>query len=288
MTKHKIAQYSIQSQQDIQFYYTGTEQCIAGQSWGPAIKQCYKIFYIHSGKGIYRTVDRTYHLSKGHVFLLSPYVVSFFQADGEEPWNFSWVAFGGGIVKDYLRQAGFTPENPVISSDREQEIRQCFNRLFDANQRYYSKPLQLTSALYAFLALVLESSENEPAILQNSNIKDVYVAQAISFMKNNYTRNITIEEMAQTLGLNRKYLASLFKAAMGMPPQHYLGELRLSKACGLLTDTSLSIKEIAYSVGYTGQLHFTRMFKKMYGISPSQYRDSGHGIGAGPCEERTM
>lgn len=273
MANHKIAQYSIEAQQDIQFYYTGTEQCVGDQFWGPAIKQSYKIFYIHSGKGIYRVGDETYHLSQGHVFLISPYVVSFFQADEKEPWNFSWVAFGGGIVQDYLRQAGFTPDNPVITCDRELEIRQCFNKLFDANQQVYSKPLQLTSALYAFLALLLESSQQESSFSQQKTMKDLYVAQAISFMKNNYARTITIEEMAQTLGLSRKYITSLFKAAIGTPPQHYLGEIRLSKACELLTSTSLSIKEIAYSVGYTDQLHLSRMFKKLHGISPSQYRD---------------
>ncbi|OAS17027.1 AraC family transcriptional regulator [Paenibacillus oryzisoli] len=273
MVNHTIAQYSIEAQQDIQFYYTGTEQCVPGQSWGPAIKQNYKIFYIHSGKGIYRVGKETYHLSQGHVFLISPYVLSFFAADEVNPWNFSWVAFGGGIVQDYLRQAGFTPDNPVISCDRELEIRQCFNKLFDANQQFYSKPLQLTSALYAFLALLLESSQQEPPFQQQKTMKDMYVAQAISFMRNNYARHLTIEEMAHTLGLSRKYITSLFKAAIGTPPQHYLGEIRLSKACELLTNTSLSIKEIAYSVGYTDQLHLSRMFKKLYGISPSQYRE---------------
>ncbi|MGG1517857.1 AraC family transcriptional regulator [Paenibacillus oryzisoli] len=275
MAQHTIAQHRIQAQQDIQFYYTGTEQCVPGHAWGPAIKDHYKIFFIHSGKGIYRVGEETFRLGRGHVFLISPYVVSFFQADLEEPWSFSWVAFNGGIVKSYLEQAGFTPSSPVITCDREQEIRECFNQLFDANQRYYSKPLQMTSALYAFLALVLETARKEPSPALNGSMKDAYVAQVISFLQNNYMRTMTIEEMAHSLGLNRKYMAGLFKAVTGTPPQQYLGELRLRKACELLTDTSLSIKEIAYSVGYLNQLHFTRMFKRAYGVAPSEYRVQG-------------
>ncbi|WP_083814256.1 AraC family ligand binding domain-containing protein [Paenibacillus curdlanolyticus] len=117
--------------------YTGTEQCASGQSWGPGVKDSYKLFYVHSGKGILRVQEKTFRLAIGHVFLLSPNVLSFYQADEEEPWTFSWVAFDGGIVPEYLKQAGFTLDCPVIRCDREQEIRQCFNQLFDANQYYY-------------------------------------------------------------------------------------------------------------------------------------------------------
>lgn len=275
MMKRTIAQHHIQAQQDIQFYYTGTEQCAPGQSWGPAIKDHYKLFFVHSGRGIYRSEEMTFEIRKGHVFLISPYVVSFFQADREEPWNFSWVAFNGGIVQEYLAQAGFTPASPVITCDREQEIRQCLSQLFDANQRYYSKPLQMTSALYAFLAVVLENARKDASSAQPGSQMEAYVAQAVAFMNNNFMRTMTIEEMADSLGLNRKYMAGLFKAAKGIPPQQYLGELRLRRACELLTGTSLSVKEIAYSVGYANPLHFTRMFKQTYGVAPTGYRTRG-------------
>ncbi|MFC4099734.1 AraC family transcriptional regulator [Paenibacillus xanthanilyticus] len=275
MTIHKIAHHKIQDQQDIQFHYTGTEQCAPGQSWGPGIKDSYKLFYIHSGTGLLRIRDTAFRIDKGHVFLLSPGVLSFYQTDEKDPWNFSWVAFDGAIVPDYLKQAGFTPDCPVIRCDREQEIRQCFNRLFDANQHYYSKPLQMTSALYAFLALVLESARQEPSAFMTGTAKDHYISQAVRFLANNYTEAITVADMARNLGLNRKYMTELFKEAVGMPPQQYLGQLRISKASELLTETSLSVKEIAYSVGYANPLHFSKMFSQRYGRSPSAYRKLG-------------
>jgi AraC-like DNA-binding protein len=272
MHAHKIAHRLIETQQDIQFYYTGTEQCVPGHSWGPGIKDHYKILYVHSGKGIYRIGEEVYHLSKGFAFLLFPDRVAYYQADQDDPWSYSWVAFNGSQAKPYLLAAGFSPEHPVIACSKDQEIRQCLSRLFDAHQQCYSKPLQMTSALYAFLALVLESA-GEPPVSQSGRTKDSYVAQAVSFMETNYSRSVTIEEMAHALGLNRKYLTSLFKSATGMPPQQYLCRYRMDKACGLLSETSLSIKEISYSVGYADQLLFSRMFKKAYSMSPSQYRD---------------
>ncbi|WP_273545580.1 helix-turn-helix domain-containing protein [Paenibacillus caui] len=128
--------------------------------------------------------------------------------------------------------------------------------------------------MYAFLSILLEPSPKEACLPQKHQIKNAYVKQAICFIKANYSRPITIEELAQTLGLNRKYFAELFKSAAGMPPQQYLSRYRMSKACELLESSELSIKEIAYSVGYTDQLLFSRMFKKIIGMSPSDYRVS--------------
>ncbi|WP_144266659.1 helix-turn-helix domain-containing protein [Paenibacillus curdlanolyticus] len=81
--------------------------------------------------------------------------------------------------------------------------------------------------------------------------------------------------MAKSLGLNRKYITDLFKEVVGMPPQQYWGQLRINKACELLTATSLSVKEIAYSVGYSNQLHFTKKFKQSCSMSLSDYRKAG-------------
>lgn len=274
MNTHRIAQHLIDTRQDIQFYYTGTEQCTPGHSWGPGLKDHYKIHYIHSGQGIYRSGEETYRLGKGCAFLMTPDRVAYYQADRNNPWSYSWVAFNGSQARAYLEQAGLTAEHPVITCNKDPEIRQCLNRLFDANQQYYSKPLQMSSALYAFLALILESAAPASAGSAGSRAKSAYVDQAINFMELNYSRSITMEELAHALGLNRKYIASLFKTDVGVPPQQYLCRLRMNKACELLSGTTLTIKEIAYSVGYADQLLFSRMFKKTIGVTPSQYRTS--------------
>ncbi|GGA32229.1 AraC family transcriptional regulator [Paenibacillus physcomitrellae] len=269
---HKIAQHYIDAGQDIQFYYTGTEQCLPGHSWGPGIKDHYKILYIHSGQGIYRTPRETHRLSAGQAFLLTPGELCFYQADETDPWNYSWVAFNGSQAEHYLRQGGFTHEHPVISCSRDAEIRACLNHLFDANQQPYSNPLRVASALYAFLSILLEPDVHEAALPQKQQIHNDYVRQGICYIQRHYTQPITIENMASALGLHRKYIAQLFKASTGLPPQQYLTRYRMEKACELLSQTALSIKEIAFSVGYADQLLFSRMFKKTTGYSPTDFR----------------
>lgn len=78
--------------------------------------------------------------------------------------------------------------------------------------------------------------------------------------------------MSASLKLDRKYLSALFKRTVGLPPQQYLLNFRIAKACELLAESSCTVGEIARSVGYQDPLLFSRMFKRVKGCSPKDYR----------------
>jgi transcriptional regulator GlxA family with amidase domain len=84
----------------------------------------------------------------------------------------------------------------------------------------------------------------------------------------------TVEEMARIVDLSRPHLQKLFKANTGISPVAYLKDVRLQRACELLESTFLQIKRIGYETGHGNDSHFTRDFKKKYGMTPSQYRKS--------------
>ena len=91
-------------------------------------------------------------------------------------------------------------------------------------------------------------------------------------MENNYAREITVEELAGICKLNRSYFSKLFKDNMGCPPQEFLIRLRMAKAAERMQVTSDSIGDVAVMCGYPNQLHFSRAFKKRYGLSPREWR----------------
>ena len=72
--------------------------------------------------------------------------------------------------------------------------------------------------------------------------------------------------------LSFQLMNSFFKDMIGQSPQDFLIRYRMSKATSLLTSTSLSIGDISVQVGYPNQLHFSRAFRNIYGMSPRQYR----------------
>jgi transcriptional regulator GlxA family with amidase domain len=99
------------------------------------------------------------------------------------------------------------------------------------------------------------------------------VQRVIELMEKDPSRNFTLGEMAESANLSAPYFCYLFKSMTGMPPARYLKSLRMQQAATLLTTTFLSVKEIVKRVGGNDESHFVRDFKRMYGKTPSAYRN---------------
>ena len=100
------------------------------------------------------------------------------------------------------------------------------------------------------------------------------VKQVIELMKGDPSRNFTLGKMAESVNLSPPYFCYLFKTITGVPPAKYLKSLRLQQSATLLTTTFLSVKEIVRHVGLADESHFVRDFKRYYGKTPTEYRNS--------------
>lgn len=111
------------------------------------------------------------------------------------------------------------------------------------------------------------------------NLPDNYsqeITQAISYIQGNYNRKISLASVSEYVGLSSGYLCRIFKEETGVSINAYINNLRMTKAGELLKDKNSFIKEVAISVGFEDQLYFSRLFKRYYGVTPSEYRSSGH------------
>lgn len=99
------------------------------------------------------------------------------------------------------------------------------------------------------------------------------VKRVIELMQGDPSRTFSLGDMAESVNLSPPYFCYLFKSITGVPPAKYLKSLRLQQAATLLTTTFLSVKEIVSRVGGTDESHFVRDFKRMYGVTPSEYRN---------------
>ena len=98
------------------------------------------------------------------------------------------------------------------------------------------------------------------------------VERVIELMQGDPSRNFSLGKMAQAVNLSAPYFCNLFKSITGVSPAKYLKSLRMQHSAVLLTTTFLSVKEIARQVGLADDSHFVRDFKRMYGVTPSEYR----------------
>ena len=100
----------------------------------------------------------------------------------------------------------------------------------------------------------------------------VYIRQARATLEENFDKNITIPQLARQVGINEAKLKEGFRELYNQSIHNYLQQLRLEKAKQLLLTTNMSVSDITYEIGYSHVTHFTTLFKKEIGLTPTEWR----------------
>jgi AraC family transcriptional regulator len=135
--------------------------------------------------------------------------------------------------------------------------------------RLYGEALSLALAAYLFQRY---SVELEPASRDRLALSPGQVARIREYIRTNLARDIALTELADQLNLSPHYFSMLFKRALGVSPHHYVLRERIAQAQRLLAASRISISEVALSLGFSDQSHFSQAFRKMTGTTPKRYR----------------
>lgn len=203
--------------------------------------------------------------------MLFPHQVCTYIADNEIPWEYVWIEFDGLRVKETVELAGLSPDHPVYKA-RYKDLSEIMKSemLYIVNHKEES-PFHLIGHLYLFIDSFVRSATSAQ-INKGNSLRDFYIKEAFSFIEQNFQNDISVEDIASSCGLNRSYFGKIFRENTGKSPQEFLISYRMVKATELLKLTRLSVGDIGNAVGYPNQLHFSRAFKNVYGISPRQWR----------------
>ena len=256
---------------DLNLYQFGWERCVPLHQFGPAIRNHFLFHYIISGKGKLETAGKCFKIEAGQGFLLCPEQISTYYADQEDPWTYAWVEFDGMRARECMTLAGLKELQPVYTpSAAENQMQRLMMNLVDHADK---APMWLIGSCMLLLDELIQTSKTKVED-RSKRVRDFYIKEAIDFIDLNYNRDISVDEIANACGLNRSYFGRLFKETMGQTPQQFLIQYRMIKAEVLLKSSRISIGEVGRSVGYENQLHFSRAFKNVFGVSPRQYRSS--------------
>ena len=262
---------------DLGLYPYGWEQCTPSHSFGPAARNHFLFHYVISGTGLLladdsKGVTQTYPIKSGQGFMLFPGQISTYVADKELPWEYTWLEFDGLKVHEMVEIAGLTRDAPIYHA-KSKELRQnMMAEMLYIAQNSDKSPFHLIGHLYLFLDYFTRSTATM-RLKQDGRLRDFYVKEALSFIEQNFQNDISVEDIAGFCGLNRSYFGKIFRDTIGKSPQEFLMSYRMQKATELLKLTQLNINDIGNVVGYPNQLHFSRAFKNIYGISPRQWRN---------------
>ncbi|WP_312645221.1 AraC family transcriptional regulator [Hydrogenoanaerobacterium sp.] len=249
-------------------YNCGFQKCESGYTWGPALRDHYLIHYVTAGKGTYKVNNNIYEVHAGMMFAVFESSVVSYSADEKDPWEYYWVGFNGADAERLVKLSPLRKEAPVLNAKGNDVFQSA---LLDIYRNAGSGPAdeaRMVGYLYLFLSHLIALSAGNA---KYSSSSAVYVENALKFIRYNYSNKIDICDIAKNIGVSRSHLYRIFVRHLSMSPNEYLAKFRINEACALLRNSSLSIGEIANSVGFDDQLYFSRVFKKYKGVAPSRY-----------------
>lgn len=262
---------------DLSLYQFGWEHCEPSHLYGPAARNHYLFHYVISGTGQLmaddsKGVTQTYQIRSGQGFLLSPGQISTYVADQKIPWEYAWLEFDGLRVRELLGLTTLSVDQPVYHSNSKELREQMMNEMLYIVQHAEESPFHLIGHLYLFFDYLTRSAASR-SLIKGGRLQDFYIKEALVFIEQNFQNDISVEDIAARCGLNRSYFGKIFRNELGKSPQEFLISYRMTKATELLKLTRLSISDIGNAVGYPNQLHFSRAFKNVYGVSPKEWRN---------------
>lgn len=172
-----------------------------------------------------------------------------------------------------IETAGLSPEHPVYHASHKDLRESMAEEMTYISDHSSASPFHLIGHLYLFIDYLARSSVSTQ-MSSSGKVRDFYIKEALNYIEQNFQNDISVEGIAAFCGLNRTYFGRIFKDTVGKSPQQFLLNYRMTKAAELLKLTKLSISDIGNAVGYPNQLHFSRAFKNVYGISPREWRNN--------------
>lgn len=180
------------------------------------------------------------------------------------------VKNGLEVMKE-AKSAGIHPVTVILSGYDEFRFAQQAIRY--GAREYLLKPCRSSDILKKLHELADELAGREPMVPEEGDgVKNPAVSKAVEYMKEHYHENLTGQQAADAAGISAGYLSTLFSQHLGCGFVDYLNEIRIEHACIYLEQSLLKTYEIAYKVGFHDEKYFSRVFKKVKGVSPSEYR----------------
>lgn len=233
--------------------FLGEHRCPGGYTFGPAVRMYWLLHFVISGKGKYYVGDREFTLVPGEAFLIKPNEITTYQADNEDPWHYIYIAFDANIK--HLNTLPY-----IIRNDSITEIMTGIN-----NSEDYNNEMSAISKIWDIIGCLCGDSLIEEDVS--------YSAKAIDFIKKHYMEDISVQSIANNLGLDRSYFSNVFKYDTGKSPKQYLIAFRMAQAMELLYTEHYPLSTIAVSVGYSDIFTFSKAFKNYYGVPPQRFRE---------------
>lgn len=232
----------------------------------PAMRETYGLFLVTAGKGIFIIDGIEYPVKRGNSVMLFPYSSISVKAYPNIMFEYKWVELTGFEIAVMISRTNFSKSRPVAPEIPVESLFQYFDVCDDNSDTVYAA-CRTNGKVLILLSYYIQYYPS-----RKSTDTD-YIMQARDYIERNFRDvSCTVKSVADKVQIDRTYLYRLFKEETGFSVIEYINNCRIGRACTMLNNTDVQIKDVALSVGFSDQLYFSKVFRKLKGITPTEYR----------------
>ncbi len=231
------------------------------------------LIYCIDGKGTLMCDERNDRVRQGDIVLLEKGRPHAYKADSKQPWTIYWLHFNGRLAENFFRHTQMY--SPILSIGVQPRVVRIFDGLSELRRSAYrlEEFIQGCHQLQAMLSyLALLQRQHRP-----QGGKGLDWERLRATMQERVHGQLKLDELAASVNLSKYHFIKKFKSWSGQSPIQYFINMKIQRACYLLDSSAKPVKQIAAAVGYDDPYYFSRIFKKIMGLSPSEYRQLRHG-----------
>ena len=230
----------------------------------------YLFFIVLSGSGELQYNDITYTLKPNDCIFIDckqPYA----HITSDDLWKLKWVHFDGqsmpAVYNKYVSRGG----EPAFSVEQPEQYINLLDDIFTiASSDDYIRDMKINEKLSSLLTLIMSKSWN-PGKAQSAP-KRSELSAIKAWLDNNYSTRVSLDELANQFYIDKYYLSKIFKEKYGITINTYVSQKRITAAKQLLRFSDKTIEQVGCEIGITDTNYFTRLFRKIEGITPGEYR----------------
>lgn len=241
-------------------------------TWRPKGRLDYQLLYIVSGKGHFYFHGEDRVVYAGRMVLIQPRQEQHYEYFGEDKPEVYWVHFTGSDVKNILRSYNIPMDDPIFYSGASSTYSYLFKEMINELQNCKTGYEDLLTMYLRQIFLLVQRTRQEERPTVSTYIQEE-MEFARRYFNEHYNEPISIQEYAESRNMSVCYFQRNFKQIVKHTPMQYLLTIRVNNAASLLETTDYSMAEIAAIVGYEDPLYFSRLFRKIKGVSPRDYRN---------------
>lgn len=231
----------------------------------------YLFFIVLDGSGTLTYEKEEFQLKKGDCVFIDC-KRSYSQKTEQDLWSLQWIHFNSihmdAIYQKYLAHNG-SPCFLTKKSDLYGSILTDIYQIADSPDPITD--IRISEKLSTILTLLMEETVNP--LLTPLSSKKYLLKEIKTYLENHYTEKILLDDLSKKFFINKFYLTRIFKEYYGVSIYNYILQLRITQSKKLLRFSELSIEMVAYHCGITDANNFSRIFKKIEGVSPREFRN---------------